>query len=94
MNKKFVILIFTSIIVMFTPIYTFASENNPCQFQENTNLLYANQNLPVAKKTSQNSTISPQSGYINWRYQYINGVLYKRLYNYSTNKWVGNWIKV
>lgn len=32
-----------------------------------------------------------QSDDIGWRYKTINGVLYKRLYNYSKKKWIGNW---
>lgn len=31
---------------------------------------------------------------IGWRYKVINGILYKRLYNYSKNEWIGKWIKV
>lgn len=34
-----------------------------------------------------------QSDKLQWRYKWINGVLYKRLYNLSKNKWVGDWIK-
>lgn len=29
---------------------------------------------------------------IEWRYKNINGKLYKRLYNATTKKWIGNWI--
>jgi hypothetical protein len=32
-----------------------------------------------------------QSDDIGWRYKTINGVLYKRLYNFSKKKWIGNW---
>lgn len=31
---------------------------------------------------------------IKWRYKYINNVLYKRQYNYTKKKWIGDWIKV
>lgn len=31
---------------------------------------------------------------IGWRYKKKNGKLYKRLYNYSTKKWIGKWIQV
>lgn len=31
---------------------------------------------------------------IQWVYKEINGKLYKRLFNYSTNSWVGDWILV
>lgn len=30
---------------------------------------------------------------IRWRYKMINGELYKRKYNYTTNQWIGKWEK-
>lgn len=35
----------------------------------------------------------PTASNIEWRYKIINGVLYKRQYNTTTKKWIGNWIK-
>ncbi|MFR5749123.1 MAG: hypothetical protein ACLUD4_09385 [Thomasclavelia spiroformis] len=29
-----------------------------------------------------------------WKYKSINGKMYKRLYNKTTGKWVGDWIRV
>lgn len=29
---------------------------------------------------------------IVWRYKTVNGRLYKRQYNTTTNKWIGDWI--
>ena len=29
-----------------------------------------------------------------WKYKSINGRMYKRLYNKTTGKWVGDWIRV
>ncbi|HFI0080774.1 TPA: hypothetical protein ACGO6Q_001869 [Streptococcus suis] len=29
---------------------------------------------------------------IDWRIKVVDGQVYKRLYNYSTQKWVGEWI--
>lgn len=37
--------------------------------------------------------ITPRSEIKEWRYKIENGVLYKRLYNCTTNKWEGNWIR-
>lgn len=31
---------------------------------------------------------------IVWKYKNINGRLYKRQYNYTTGKWIGDWIPV
>lgn len=40
-------------------------------------------------------TVDPQSDIIEWVYkEYPDGSLYKRLFNYSRNMWVGNWIKI
>ena len=33
------------------------------------------------------------AAYIELRYKYINGTLYKRKYNKTTHEWVGSWIK-
>lgn len=43
---------------------------------------------------SSSSTVSPLSDIIKWRYKAVNGKLYKRLYNYSKGKWIGDWILV
>lgn len=34
----------------------------------------------------------PRADEIRWRYSVINGKLHKRLYNYSTRTWIGDWI--
>ena len=34
----------------------------------------------------------PRADEIRWRYSVINGKLHKRLYNFSTKKWIGDWI--
>lgn len=31
---------------------------------------------------------------IGWRYKMIDGKMYKRLYNYTDHKWIGEWIPV
>lgn len=36
--------------------------------------------------------IVPLAATIDWRYKVENGKLYKRLYNYQMNVWVGEWI--
>lgn len=38
--------------------------------------------------------ITQRSDILEWRFKSINGKIYKRLYNRSTNQWVGNWIPV
>ncbi|MGF7142183.1 hypothetical protein HNQ56_000593 [Anaerotaenia torta] len=37
-------------------------------------------------------SVTPYSDIIDWRYKSENGNIYKRLYNYSTQEWIGEWI--
>lgn len=48
--------------------------------------------VPVYTYASENSSISARADHIEWRYSTRNGVVYKRLYNYSKNIWIGDWI--
>lgn len=47
-----------------------------------------------AESNENNSVIQPYAAIKGWRYKSENGKYYKRLYNYSTGKWEGNWILV
>lgn len=38
--------------------------------------------------------VQPLSDDIQWRFKVENGKIYRRLYNYSTANWVGDWIYV
>jgi hypothetical protein len=37
-------------------------------------------------------SIDVRSYVIGWKYKTWNGCLYKRQYNYSTKRWIGEWI--
>ncbi len=37
---------------------------------------------------------SSRSATIGWRYKRVNDVLYKRLFDYSSNSWIGDWVIV
>ncbi|MDU5337331.1 hypothetical protein [Enterococcus sp.] len=50
-------------------------------------------NSGYAQVTGDYSTIKPLAPIKEWKYKYENGNYYKRLYNYSTGKWEGPWIK-
>lgn len=41
-----------------------------------------------------NLVMQPRAAIKKWKYKYENGSYYKRLYNYSTGKWEGGWIRV
>lgn len=53
---------------------------------------------PVATLSTQaaagETQIQPYSDKIQWIYRVENNKLYKRLYNYATGNWVGEWIYV
>lgn len=50
--------------------------------------------LPVQAAVAQNPVVMPMKDAISWRYKVDNNKLYKRLFNFSTNVWIGNWIYV
>lgn len=45
----------------------------------------------VEKTAVSEEGIEPHSPMIEWRYKDIDGVLYRRLYNYRDQCWVGEW---
>lgn len=49
---------------------------------------------PVSITASQNSLLDayyPNANIIGWRYKSENGKMYRRQYNYSREKWIGEW---
>uniref|UniRef100_UPI004056E14D hypothetical protein n=1 Tax=Acetatifactor sp. TaxID=1872090 RepID=UPI004056E14D len=48
----------------------------------------------IAEAATEESTVAPCADAIQWRYKEENGKLYKRLFNYTTGSWVGDWIYV
>lgn len=49
----------------------------------------------LSEETTVENIISPRADDIKWRYKEgADGKFYKRLYNYTTNSWVGDWIEV
>lgn len=50
---------------------------------------------PIASLSVQaQEMVQPLSDKIEWRWKVENNKLYKRLFNYSTISWVGDWIYV
>lgn len=43
---------------------------------------------------STTTEISPRANDIGWKFKIVNGVLYKRQYDYTRKQWIGDWIKV
>ncbi len=53
------------------------------------------EDIIVIDSSDDNETVIPMSDDIRWIYQTgTDGRLYKRLFNYSTNQWIGDWIPV
>lgn len=50
---------------------------------------------PITPTCLSDTTISPLADSIEWVYYTAeDGKIYKRLYNYSTREWIGEWIYV
>lgn len=47
--------------------------------------------VPVLAAT-QEQTVQPMTDQTVWRFKKVNGKRYKRLYNITTQKWIGDWI--
>lgn len=50
--------------------------------------------VPVQAAPAQDDAVMPLSDYIYWRFKIEGTHLYKRLFNYSTAEWIGEWIYV
>ena len=47
--------------------------------------------VPAQAAAPRNDEASPQYDIIEWRFKIVSGSLYRRLYNYTINAWVGDW---
>lgn len=50
----------------------------------------ANKPIHIAHECNATS-IQPKSDIIRWRYKTVDGIIYKRLYNYTKQQWIGEW---
>lgn len=50
--------------------------------------------LPVQAASAGESTVRPLSDDIRYRYAIFGNCMYKRLYNYTTEEWLGKWTYV
>lgn len=50
--------------------------------------------MPTQAASLGTATVQPRQHDIEYRYKIENGKLYKRLYDYSTGEWLGEWIYV
>lgn len=47
--------------------------------------------VTITAQAEESATIAPYSDDIKWRFKEENGKLYRRLFNYTTNEWLGQW---
>ncbi|MCM1025716.1 MAG: hypothetical protein NC432_04735 [Roseburia sp.] len=50
--------------------------------------------LPVQAATAPDTVAEPMMDIIHYRFTIIDNKMYKRLYNFSTCNWIGDWIFV
>lgn len=50
--------------------------------------------VPAQAAQTEENTVMPLSDDIQWRYMVVNNAIFKRLYNYTTQEWIGKWIYV
>lgn len=46
----------------------------------------------VSSDTAYAAEVQPKADEIRWRFKTVDGKVYKRLYNFSTKTWIGDWI--
>ena len=47
--------------------------------------------VSIAEEIATSENAITRSAIIEWRYKVVGGVLYRRLYNYTEQCWVGDW---
>ena len=47
--------------------------------------------VQITENVQSDHLITPFSDIIGWRYKTVNGKVYRRQYNYSKEKWIGEW---
>ncbi|GEO65469.1 hypothetical protein [Companilactobacillus nantensis] len=77
------IMISLIVVSLVSPITTTIAQADTADASNSENINKSNQ-----------IKIQPRSAIIEWRFKNINGHAYKRQFNYSADKWVGDWIRI
>lgn len=80
-NKKIISLLILSFTLFIIPINTLANDN------------YENVSIESID-TSKNGETSTYANDIRWRYKIVNNILYRRQYDYTLRRWIGEWERV
>lgn len=54
-------------------------------------MVYASEQSRVEMQV-ETSAVQPRSAIIEYRYKVVNGDVYRRLYNYTEQCWIGDWV--
>lgn len=52
----------------------------------------AESSASIPANVSEGETIQPRAAIIEWVFLEVDGKMYRRLYNYQTKEWIGDWI--
>lgn len=85
MKKSIFFLLLLLVCTSVLPTDTYAVKANTITNDLENNL------SQTADTNSTGETVSPRSDVIKWRYMTLNGKTYRRLYNYTQDKWIGDW---
>lgn len=84
----------TKLIISCLAALTLFSIVSPCVANANAQESIVISEISTAAVKPED-TVQPKSDIIKYRYkEYPDGSLYKRLYNYTKDMWVGDWIKI
>jgi len=79
MRKKIIVILISSFLVLSNSVLTIQAQ--------------AKSIIEISSCIdSQDDYIEPKADKIGWRYKVQNGILYKRQYNYTRERWIGDWI--
>lgn len=82
-NKKISILIFSLYLsTALFPIEATAAD---------AGTITSSNTILISENTELNQQVAPFADIIDWRYKSENGKVYRRQYNYSQQKWIGEW---
>lgn len=80
--KKNKLLSYTTVLLLSAQLFSFGC--NACEVEAAA---------PVSSNTATEASIA-RSDDIRWVIKTENGKTYKRLYNFSTGEWIGDWILI
>ncbi len=83
--KKALLVLLSCIMIMTSGITTIFADDIINDPDEPLEYSY------VLEDGEEDLEINPRADIIGWRYKIINNYLYRRKYNYTKRKWIGNW---